>query len=188
MKKFYVLDQSGNLLSEDGKKRYRELKGKALLLYIRSEKSRGKVFHRMKDDRGDDICVELPEEYVKEYLREEKHRQYLWKIREESGISELSMELFVEGEETTGEELLEDANQNVENLILDREEIQLLRAAILKLNDEEQYLLKRLFLSEHPIRDSKLARELGVSPSAIHQKKIKIFHKIRRYMEAWNRI
>ena len=188
MKKFYVLDEKGNLLSQDGKKRYRELTGKELFAYLRTEEGKSKVFHRMKDDKGNEIGVELPEEYAKQYLSEEWHRQYLWKMKEEAGISELSIELFVEGEEANGEELLEDVKQNLENQVLDAEEILLLRAAICKLSSDEQMLLQRLFFTKKPIKDSELAREMGISPSAVHQKKVKVFHKIRRLMEAWWRI
>lgn len=187
MKKFYVLDQSGDLLSNDGKKRYRELTGKDLFHYLKSDEGKTKVFHRMEDDEGNEIGVELPEENIQEYLSEEWHRQYLWQLKEELGVTVLSMEGLLEEGEASGEELLEDSSQDLETYVIAKEEKDMLKKALNLLQPKEKAVLEALYLSDEKKSGTEVAEEWGVSSQYINKVKRRAIRKLKSILTIWMR-
>lgn len=185
MKKFYVLDQSGNLLSQDGKKMYRELTGKELFQYLQSAEGKTKVFHRMEDNEGNEIGVELPEEHIQGYLSEEWHRQYLWQLKEELGITILSMEGILEDSDASGEELLADSSQDLELYVMAKEEKDMLRKALNLLNDKERSVITSLYLSDKRKSGTALAKEWEVSSQYVNSLKRQALRKLKRMLTIW---
>ena len=59
MKVFYVIDENGEFYSEDKKVRYKELRGKELHNFLKSNGA-NKFFSTDTDDDGNIIGVEIP--------------------------------------------------------------------------------------------------------------------------------
>ena len=72
------MDDNGEFLSEDGKKRYRALTGQALYQYLRTEEGKKKYFDVWQDDdRAVMVGVEVPPERAKIYAAEQRRRRYI---------------------------------------------------------------------------------------------------------------
>ena len=70
---------------------------------------------------------------------------------------------------------------NVEELILQRIEVEQLHKAISLLSDEERYLIEQLYFMERTERE--MAKELGVYHNAVHKKKQLILKKLKKFLK-----
>ena len=84
-------------------------------------------------------------------------------------------------DKASGEELIADDSFNLETEVLKQIDMTTLRKALKTLDEDEMELITALYLSKHPMSESKLARKLGVSQPMIYKRKIAIFEKIRKY-------
>lgn len=186
MKIYYAKNSNGNYLSADGKTRYVKLYGKAAYAYLRSDEGKLKRFVKISDsDNSDDIYLEIDTGSIPPFRVDERREQYVRDTKRESGICVISI-YACEGhgdddDKASGEELIADESLNLETEVLKQIDIATLRKALKTLDEDEMELITALYLSKHPMSESKLARKLGVSQPMIYKRKIAIFEKIRKY-------
>ena len=185
MKKiFYILDNNGEFLSEDGKKRYRALTGQALYQYLRTEEGKKKYFDVWQDDdRAVMVGVEVPTERAKLYEAEKRRRRYLYAVMEELDISITSLDVVLdaENEMVNGEHALPSLIVSVEEMLIDKIEKEELHKAIKKLTKEEQELIYFHYFENRSETD--LAKAYGISQQAISKKIRKIREKIKNLLK-----
>ena len=185
MKKiFYIIDNNGEFLSEDGKKRYKALRGQALYEYLRSDEGKNKFFDVWKDDdRAVMVGVEVPPERTKIYEAEKRRRRYLYAVMEELDISITSLDVMTEKENETlnGEHALPSLSLSVEETLMDKLEKEELHKAIKKLTREEQELIYFHYFDNRS--ETELARKYGISQQAISKKIKKIREKIKKLLK-----
>ena len=185
MKKiFYILDDNGEFLSEDGKKRYRALTGQALYQYLRTEEGKKKFFDVWQDDdRAVMVGVEVPPERAKIYEAEKRRRRYLYSVMEELDISITSLDVVLdaESEMVNGEHALPSLAIDIEESLVEKIEKEELHKALKRLTKEEREFIKALFFDGYSERD--YAKKTGVYHNAIHKKKLRILKKLKNFLK-----
>lgn len=185
MKKiFYILDDNGEFLSEDGKKRYRALTGQALYQYLRTEEGKKKYFDVWQDDdRAVMVGVEVPTERAKLYEAEKRRRRYLYAVMEELDISITSLDVVLdaESEMVNGEHALPSLAIDIEESLVEKIEKEELHKALKRLTKEEREFIKALFFDGYSERD--YAKKTGVYHNAIHKKKLRILKKLKNFLK-----
>lgn len=184
MKKiFYILDNNGEFLSEDGKKRYRALTGQALYQYLRTEEGKKKYFDVWQDDdRAVMVGVEVPPERAKIYAAEQRRRRYIKDVMRALDISHTSLDIITDMEtnDINGEQILS-LGFSIEEDIIEKIEREELHKALKKLSKEEQEFIKALFFDGYSERDC--AKKMGVYHNAIHKKKARILKKLKNFLK-----
>ena len=71
--------------------------------------------------------------------------------------------------------------ESVENIVLNKLEVDKLHTALAMLTSEEQALIQALFFEEHT--ESELAVKLGISQPAVYKRKMKILKKLKSFLE-----
>ena len=186
MKLFYVVDPSGTIKSSDGTKTYKALRGRALREYLLSEEGKKKHFYMWKDEAENTFGIEVSYKVYCERKKEINRENYLAKLQETLDISFLSIENMVtEDDELNGEELLADDSQDTEGDLMEKVEKELLCKILDSLSAEERFIIDSLFYSKEKITETEIGRRLGISQQAVHKKKMKVFHKIKRILKVW---
>lgn len=186
MKTYYVKNNNGNYLSEDGKTRYKKLCGRAAYTYLRDDEGKHKRFVKISDAGDfDEVFIEIDTDSISTFRVDERREQYMRDTKKESGIYVISI-YACEGQgndddKVSGEELIADESIDLESEALRRIDVDTLRKALKSLDEEEMELITALYLSKVPMSESKLAQKLGVSQPMIYKRKIAIFEKIRKY-------
>ncbi|MBO5737295.1 MAG: sigma-70 family RNA polymerase sigma factor [Clostridia bacterium] len=180
---FYILDPNGEFYSTDRTKRYRQLTGQALVLYLRSSEAKKKYFEVWKMDKYTLLGVEVPEEKVKEFAKEKRRRKYVNEVKKEMDISITSLDVITDDKSNivNGEEALALVNNDTEEKIVQKILEEELHKAIASLSKPERILIKALFFKGYTERQ--LACKYGVSQVAIHKRKQRILEKLKKILE-----
>ena len=90
---YYIENENGNILSEDGSKHFMKLSGKQAYEYLKSEEGRQKRFMRTSshEDGGEEEFVEVPSTHIRRHRRDERHEQYVSDCIEGSGLITISL-------------------------------------------------------------------------------------------------
>ena len=83
--------------------------------------------------------------------------------------------------EFNGEDILIDPQKNVQELVEQKLMMDKLRECISLLTDEEQELLRALFVVG--LTEREYAQDQGVFHNAIHKRKERILKKLKKYLE-----
>ena len=185
MKIFYVLDSNGTIKSSDGIKTYKLLKGSEVKAFLMSEQGKKRRFDIRKDKRGNFIGIEIPPSIYKRHEEERNREKYLKKVREALDISELSIEsMLLKDGEGSGEELLADAKQDLEALVIAQEEKLLLMKAMKYLKPLERFVIEKLYLIDD-MSGAELAVQMGLSRQYINQLQRNAIHKLKKLLSIW---
>ena len=180
---FYVENANGNYSSENGNRRFDKLTGQKVFDFLRSEAGKGRRFMKVNDDGElNKVYVEVPSEQVRAIRKDERHKQYLSDCRNASGFIVVSIydtEMCRE-DCSSGEELIADANCDIESEVLHNINLEKLRKALRTLSKEEMLLINALFLSDEPVTEKELAEVFGISQQAIHKRKKAVLLKLKK--------
>ena len=90
---YYYEDQNGKYRSYADARRFSRISGKEAYIYLKSAEGKTKRFMKANDyeDGGDEGFVEIPAEYIKDYRQDERRKQYVNDIRENTGFTEISL-------------------------------------------------------------------------------------------------
>ena len=186
MKTYYVKNNNGKYLSEDGKTRYRKLCGRTAYTYLRGDEGKHKRFAKISDaDDFDEVFLEFDADSIPTFRVDERREQYVRDSKKESGICVISI-YACEGQgndddKVSGEELIADESIDLESEALRQLDMDTLRKALKSLDEEEIELITALYLSKVPMSESKLAQKLGVSQPMIYKRKTAIFKKLKNF-------
>ena len=188
MKIFYVVDPSGTIKSSDGTKTYKVLKGSEIKAFLLSEKDKGQKhrFDVRRDKRGNYLGIEIPPSMYKRHEEERNREKYLKKLREKLDISELSIEsMLLDEGEGNGEELLADAKQDLEALVIAQEEKDFLMKAMKFLKPLEKEVIRELYLSGKDLSATDLSKKMGICRQYVNQIKRNAIHKLKKLLSIW---
>ena len=179
---FYILDPNGEFYSTDRTKRYRQLTGQALVLYLRSAEAKKKYFEVWKMDKYTLLGVEVPEEKVKEFAKEKRRRKYVNEVKKEMDISITSLDVITDDKSNivNGEEALALVNNDTEEKIVQKILEEELHKAIAKLTEEEQLLINALYFDGYTERE--WVRITGIPQKTINDRKHKIIEKLKKIL------
>ena len=186
MKIFYVLDSNGTMKSSDGTKTYKCLKGKALKDFLSSDEGKKRYFYISKDDKDNSIGIEVSGEQYRRLKKDIDRTIYLKIMREELDVSETSIEnLLLNDGYGNGEEILVDESQDVERVLMKKEEKALLNKALRTLKSNDRRIVFYLFLSDKKMTGTDLARMMNVSPQYVNSRKRHILRWLRSLFNIW---
>ena len=78
IKTYYVKNNNGKYLSEDGKTRYRKLCGRTAYTYLRSDEGKHKRFAKISDaDDFDEVFLEFDADSIPTFRVDERREQYV---------------------------------------------------------------------------------------------------------------
>jgi len=179
---FYVENENGTYLSQDGKRKFEKLTGKKAYEYLKSKRGTGLRFFKTytEEEDGVPVYVQIAPDKVKIARTVERREQYVGDCKEDSGIQMYSFDrIFRNGEELSGEEIFCDENADVENLGISSIDIETLHKALASLSKEEFELINMLYLTKEPLTRRQVGELLGVSQNAIYKRKQSILKKLK---------
>ena len=183
IKVFYIEDNNGQYVSADGSKRWTRLTGQALYDFLQTERGKKTYFFVDTDDNGVAIGVEIRNTELASNLKGDKnHGDYLKQVRDESGYITVSFDYFeTEDGTSTGDEVIPNNDDSIENDVLRQFDLETLRRALDTLTEDEYALIFALFLQDEPMTESEYANQKGTTQQAINKRKKAILKKLRNY-------
>lgn len=181
---YYFESENGDYFSEDRKRRFIRLSGKAAYKYLRENRSEDTYFFKtVTDERdGEDIYVEVPKSAVSVFRGELYHEQYLAKWKKKKGFRIISLLQQIEDQdELTVEDIVPDESMDFEDEVIHEIELEILRRALKSLTDEELKLIHSLFLSESPMPERELSGKLGIPQTTLNSRKKAILQKLKNF-------
>lgn len=186
---YYYEDQNGKYSSHTDARRFSRVSGKEAYAYLKSAEGKTRRFMKSNDyeDGGDDVFVEIPAEFIRDYRQGERREQYVNDIREDAGFTEISL-YAMQGDGNpndllSGEELIADESVDVVAEVMHKMELETLRKALRSLSESEYQLIYDLFLKDNPLTERDLSKIYKVSQPIIHKRKMQIFEKLRKFFE-----
>lgn len=118
--------------------------------------------------------VEVSAEVYKEYYRMDRRERYLVERDVEHGVTFYNA---LDNEDRVGEEILVDTRDNIECLLIEKEEREMLYDALMQLKERDRELIMELYFNEKTERD--LADQLGIRHQNIHKRKMRILRDLK---------
>ena len=181
---FYFEDENGNYLSTDGKRRFICLRGKEAYDYMKAHKSVKYYFYKTetKESYGEKVFVEIRKKSVKECRTENRRRQYVAESKAKSGFTFVSLdEIDENNEDVSFEDVFSALIVDYEDEVLREIELEILRRAIKTLSDSELKIIHSRYLSDEPISETDLAKELGIPRTTLQYRVKKVFEKLKEF-------
>ena len=183
MKKVYLVKKNPEAPAE--KDNWTVMNGYEFAMFMKTPEGirRSKSFGRLDGCGKDDLVIiaECGIDMAKEWQIERDHKVYLDKFRKRAGYTVFSYQGIENesGDGLTGEDLLLDENMNTEETVIFRLMQESLKAAVLSLTPEDQDLIEKLFLADHPLTELEYADSIGSSRNRIHDRKRTVLRKLR---------
>ena len=183
IKVFYIEYKNGQYVSADGSKRWTRLTGQALYDFLQTERGKKTYFFVDTDDNGVAIGVAIRNTELASNLKGDKnHGDYLKQVRDESGYITVSFDYFeTEDGTSTGDEVIPNDEDSIENDVLRQFDLETLRRALDTLTEDEYALICALYLQDEPMTESEYANQKGTTQQAINKRKKAILKKLRKY-------
>ena len=183
IKVFYIEDKNGQYVSADGSKRWIRLTGQALYDFLQTERGKKTYFFVDTDDNGIAIGVEITDkEQQIAFETDKRRRRYVSESQKESGYITVSFD-YVETEDgtSTGDEVIPNDDDSIENDVLRQFDLETLRRALNTLTEDEYALICALFLQDNPLTTRDYAKQLGVQQTTVMRAKKRILEKLRNF-------
>ena len=183
IKVFYIEDNNGQYVSADGSKRWTRLTGQALYDFLQTERGKKTYFFVDTDDNGVAIGVEITDkEQQIAFETDKRRRRYVSESQKESGYITVSFD-YVETEDgtSTGDEVIPNDDDSIENDVLRQFDLETLRRALNTLTEDEYALICALFLQDNPLTTRDYAKQLGVQQTTVMRAKKRILGKLRNF-------
>ena len=184
---YYYEDQNGKYSSHTDARRFSRVSGKEAYAYLKSAEGKTRRFMKSNDyeDGGEDVFVEIPAEFIRDYRQGERREQYVNDIREDAGFTEISL-YAMQGDGNpndllSGEELIADSSSSVEEQALHDMDLEALHRALQTLNDDELRMIHALYFSKKRCSERQLAKKMGISQVAVHKRKNTILEKLKKF-------
>ena len=182
--KFYIKDKNGAYLSTDGKVRYKLLQGRKLYDFLQTRDGQSRHYHILSEPNGDKIGIETDTEPHPKYGEQHERNRYIQKVQAELQITMISanVPVYISSEEDIDLlDTLVDENADVEDTVFHNMDLETLREALKTLTKDEYKLIYELFLAQSPLTERQISKNLGVTQSAICQRKQRILAKLKKF-------
>lgn len=182
---YYFENENGTFFSEDGKRRFIRLSGKDAYDYMRENKTGDSYFvQTITDDTedGEKVFVEVPKSSVSVYRGGTYHAQYLSKMRKKKHYRIVSLSHPTEESDgTAAVDKYGDDGHSVEDAVIREINLEILRRALKALTDDELKIVRSLYLSDNPISERELSRELGIPQKTLNNRKKRVLNKLKKF-------
>mgnify|MGYP006927015019 CR=1 FL=1 len=186
---YYYEDQNGKYSSHTDARRFSRVSGKEAYAYLKSAEGKTRRFMKSNDyeDGGEDVFIEIPAEFIRDYRQGERRKQYVNDIREDAGFTEISL-YAMQGDGNpddllSGEELIADESVDVVAEVMHKMELETLRKALLSLSESEYQLIYDLFLCENPSTEREYAMFHKIPQKTLNYRKLAIFEKLKKFFK-----
>ena len=125
-----------------------------------------------------DYLLETTKENYSEYYRNAERQRYLKKLDVKYRL--LSLDAFQDAEDN-GFGVIETGEGDIDEQVAHKLIIEKLRTILLELPNEEQQLIKALYVDE--LSEREYAEKIGVYRNAVHKRKVRILAKIKIFLE-----
>lgn len=123
--------------------------------------------------------LEVVREQYTDFYRDKERWRYLQKLDTKNSL--ISLDGFADGEGNALDFIADEA-ADIEETVIYAVMVDRLRAALSLLSDSEQALIQAIFFDG--LSERAYSEKQGLSPSAIHGRKMKILSKLKRIMES----
>lgn len=184
-KVFYIEDENGKYISEDGSKRWTRLTGQALYNFLQTEKGKNTYFFVDTDNNGVAIGVEISDAKLSAKLKSDKNRSdYLRHIREDLGYTTVSFDYFGTEEGTSsGDEVIPNNDDSIEEELFRRIDFETLKRAIDSLTEDECALISALYLQDKPMTLHQYASQIGVHFTTVDYRRKCVLKKLKSFFK-----
>ena len=127
------------------------------------------------------IVMECDLENLKKWKADLNHTAYVQKANKEVGYRVISYHQFeVEDEDITGEDVMKDNAESVEDAVISRMETERLLSLISQLSEEDQGYIYRFYLTDMPMLEAVYAKNSGIPKSTVHFKKARALARLKK--------
>ena len=149
-----------------------EMSGREFYRFINSPEGQGHYFIDMGD-----VVLETSKAETRKYRAEENHRYY---IRSQSeNWKEISIYTVADECGCSGEEVVADETQDVEQEVIERMRAETVRKALSQLDAASYQLINSLYLAPQQKTEREIAQDLGLSQNAVNKRKKKILKTLK---------
>ena len=170
--KYYIENENGTILSEDGTRKFIVLEGQKLHDYLQTEEGKQKRFF-VYEDNGEVIGIEEMPNTTKGETKEERRVRYQRKVKAEKKPNEISLDDLVEiegGDLILLHEIVPDESEDTEGKAVLQVSLEELRVARRCLTDEENRLLDLVFTDTHTRTAEEVGKLLGRTQQSVDEK------------------
>lgn len=182
IKVFYIEDENGSYISDDGAKRWTRLAGKELYDYLQTDKGKHTYFYTDTDEDGNCVGVEISDDELRaNIIKTDKHSTYLKQMKAKYGCETVSIDAYEQEDgESKGYEVADETVDFLEAFAY-KEDLAILQDALSMLTPEEMLIVKKLYLYPVRLTTRELAKEMGVTKTVIVRRTDRIFQKLKKY-------
>lgn len=125
------------------------------------------------------MLFEVSDKEYKDYYSEIERNRYSKKVLQK--LNTISIEQLNFGEDMNDKQVIIDDTTNVEDEIERKNEIEELKKALLKLDNDEYKMIRELFFKEKTVRE--YAKVLGLPYATVQYKKKQVLKKLKNLMK-----
>ena len=167
---------------------YKEIRGKEWYELLQKQKNNSSdkrhyfIHFEALSNKEDDYYLEVSKEQYRKWCKECRRHRYIQEQRELLGLIDVLYSNFDDFESgVLGEELLADKAINSEERAIDEIMIKQLLSSLNQLTLDERRIIESLYLSEKPLLQKELAKELHISQQAVSKRTKAILDKLKKY-------
>ena len=167
---------------------YKEIRGKEWYELLQKQKNNSAdkrhyfIHFEALSNNEDDYYLEVSKEQYRIWCKERRRHRYIQEQRELLGLIDVLYSNFDDFESgVLGEELLADKAINSEERTIDEIMIKQLLSSLNQLTLDERRIIESLYLSEKPLLQKELAKELHISQQAVSKRTKAILDKLKKY-------
>ena len=168
---------------------YKEIRGREWYELLQKQKNNSAdkrhyfIHFEALSNNEDDYYLEVSKEQYKKWCKERRRHRYIQEQRELLGLIDVLYSNFDDFESgVLGEELLADKAINSEERAIDEIMIKQLLSSLNQLTLDERRIIESLYLSEKPLLQKELAKELHISQQAVSKRTKAILDKLKKYL------
>jgi len=166
---------------------WQEINGREFYALVNSYENKGRYFvklYKAGEDDADVVMESTKEKYVA-WRKEKDHRDYLRKCEKASGYQAVSLQALESDDDCFGGKLFSRSEINdIEAECLKRLEREEVRAAVSRLNEEEQQIINYFYFYDKKVSERDYTEKTGITKSSVNRRKIAAFKKLRKFLSA----
>ncbi len=167
---------------------WKEITGKEFFALTRSPEAAVRYFIKLEstDEDGDDgrIVMESTKAEYREWRKEKDHSDYIRKNGDEKGYQTFSYHDYTTSDgDFYGEEILWDYACDVEKECLNVFAQEAVWAAVARLNEKDQRMIRYLYLSDKPGTERGYSALTGIPYMTVHDRKTRILKRLKNFLK-----
>jgi DNA-directed RNA polymerase sigma subunit (sigma70/sigma32) len=145
-------------------------------------KKRSNNFVKMCSEHDEEcIVIECDPGKAARYRAEINHSIYVDTVNKKSGYQTVSYHLFdSEEEELCGEDMLEDDSESIEDMVMNKMQIDRLLDIIESMEESDRKIIYSFYYTERPMTEAAYAKENGISQQLVNYRKERAVMRLKK--------